>query len=47
VKALATGGKAMAANDFVHRHEANIVPVSGILGSRITETHKKKHARLL
>ena len=45
---VAPAGKIMAADNFVHRHEADIVPVSRILSSRIAETNNEKHVlRLL
>src|SRR3546814_3628866 len=34
----------MAADDLVHRHEADVVPVVGVAGARIAELGKQQHA---
>ena len=39
----APGRKAMAADDFVHRHEADVVSVAGISRAGVSETDDKKH----
>src|SRR3546814_6980919 len=36
--------KGMAADDLVHRHEADVVPVVGVAGARIAEPGKQQHA---
>ncbi len=36
--------KPMAADDFVRRHEADIVSVVFVFRSRITETHNQSHS---
>lgn len=43
LKALAVGRKVMAADDFVHRHEADVMAIVGILGARIAESDQQSH----
>ena len=42
----APGREAVVGGDPVHRHEADVVPVPGILRARVPEPHEKPHGPL-
>ena len=44
LEAVAPRRKGMAADDLVHRHEADVVPIVGVAGARIAEPGKQQHA---
>ena len=43
LKLFFIGGKIMAADDFIHRHESDIVPVVLILCAGISQSYDKPH----
>jgi hypothetical protein len=41
LESTAPRGKGMAADDFVHRHESNIVAISLVFGAGIAQAHEQ------